>query len=762
MITKKVLQLSLASCLFALAHGAWAASFTLQDIEIKGLERIAAGTVLSNIPIGIGDQYDDRMSAQMVNSLYKTGLFEDIRLSKRGNVLIISIKERAAVGEINISGNHVIESKPILEALKRAGVAKGRPLNKATLAQIQKEIKRQYLARGNYSADVQTELQKLSRNRLAVNIKIKEGKAARIKKIRISGNKAFSEATLTALLETGTPGSLSFFSSRDKYSKQKLVGDLDKLTAFYKDRGYLNFEVSSTQVSLSDDKRAVFVNINLHEGDQYRVGSINITSNSNVPQQKLRRLIHMKQGQVFSQQALEKTRTDLKAQVGKQGFAFSKLRIIPQIDEVKKIVNLAFQLDKGQRTYVRRINIRGNYRSKDEVFRREMRQLESSWFSKEKVERSKIRIQRLSFVESVRINTSPVAGTQDQIDLDVTITERSSNQFTAGVGYSQSDGLLFNVGLSQNNFMGTGKSLSIAAENSASTKNLRISYNNPYHTVDGIGRGFNVFYNKTNADEADISDYESNAYGADINYTIPLGEDNSLRFSVGIEHREIKTSSTTTPDHIKQFVLDHGTNYNQLLGTLSYIHDTRNRSLFPSEGQRQSLAVEIGFPGSDLQFYKLKYRAKFYRPLTDEITFAVKGGVSYGKGIGDTKELPFYENFYAGGIGTVRGYDHNSLGPKDSNGDPKGGNLSTTISAAVQFPMPFLSDVKGLRASVFVDGGNVFDDTFEADEMRYSAGLSATWMTPLGAPLTISYSKPLNAKDTDETSLVQFSLGATF
>jgi outer membrane protein insertion porin family len=758
----KTLQLSLASCLFAISQGVWAASFILQDIEIKGLERVAESTVLSNINVSVGDRYDDRMSAQMVSSLYKTGLFEDITLNKRGNILIVNVKERATVGEINISGNHVIETKPILEALKRTGIATGRPLNKATLAQIQKEIKRQYLARGNYAADVKTELQTLSRNRLALNIKIKEGDVARIKKVRINGNNAFSESTLKALLETGTTGSFSFFSSRDKYSKQKLVGDLDKLTAFYKDRGYLHFEVSSTQVSLSKDKRSVFVNINLHEGDQYRVGSIDIVSNSSASQKNLRRLIRLKQGQVFSQQALEKTKKDLKSQVGKQGFAFSKLRIVPQIDNVRKIVNLSFQLDKGQRTYVRRINIRGNYRSKDEVFRREMRQLESSWFSKEKVERSKIRIQRLSFVESVRISTSAVAGTRDQVDLDVTIKERSSNQFTAGVGYSENDGLLFNVGLSQNNFMGTGKSLSIAAENSASTKNLRISYNNPYHTVDGIGRGFNIFYNKTNADEADISDYESDSYGADVNYTIPLGEDNSLRFSVGGEHREIKTSSSSTPDHIKQFVIDHGNTYNQLLGTLSFIHDTRNRSLFPNKGQRQSLAAEIGFPGSDLQFYKLKYRAKFYQPLTDDITFALKSSVSYGEGLGDSKDLPFYENFYAGGIGSVRGYDHNSLGPKDSNGASKGGNLSTTITAEIQFPMPFLADVKGLRASAFVDGGNVFDDKFDADQMRYSAGVSATWMTPLGAPLTVSYSKPLNAKDDDKTSKIQFSLGATF
>lgn len=761
-MNKKTLQLSLAGCLFAVSQGVWAANFVLQDIEIKGLERVAVGTVLSTLPVGVGDTYDDRRSARMISALYKTGLFEDVRFAKKGNVLVVRVVERAVVGEINVSGNHVIETKPLLAGLKNAGIAKGRPLDKAALVRIKKEIKQQYLARGNYAADIQTGLQKLSRNRVAVNIKIKEGKVARIKKVRITGNKAFPETTLKSLLDTGVPGSLSFFSSRDKYSKQKLVGDLDKLTAFYKDNGYLNFEVSSTQVSLSEDKRSVFVNINLHEGDQYRVGKVDLVSNSSISQQKLRQLVQLKQGQVFSQKALAKTRKDLQAQVGKEGFAFSRLNITPNFDKVRKVVDLSLQLDKGQRTYVRRINIRGNYRSKDEVFRREMRQLESSWFSKEKVERSKIRLQRLAFVESVRINTSPVAGARDQVDLDVIIKERSSNQFTAGVGYSQSDGLLFNVGLSQNNFMGTGKSLSIAAENSSSTKNMRLSYNNPYHTIDGVGRGFNVFYNKTNADEADISDYQSDSYGANINYTIPLSENNSLRFSVGGEHRKIKISESTTPDHIQTFIAEHGDSYKQLLGSISYIHDTRNRSLFPNKGQRQSLALQVGLPGSDLQFYKLKYNAKVYQPITDDMTFAVKAGISYGGGTGDSKQLPFYENFYAGGIGSVRGFDHNSLGPKDSNGTAQGGNLSTVFTAEIQFPMPLLQDVKGLRASVFVDGGNVFDDTFEAEELRYSAGVSATWMTPLGAPLTVSYAKPLNAKEGDETSKVQFSLGATF
>ncbi|MCK5902557.1 MAG: outer membrane protein assembly factor BamA [Cocleimonas sp.] len=759
---RKTLQLSFASCVFALSQGVWATTFVLQNIEVKGLNQVPRQTVLSNIPIRVGERYDDSMSAKMIGRLYKTGLFEDISLAKRGNTLVVHVKERLIVSKITISGNHNIKTKALLDALKGVGIVKGRGLNKAALLGIKKEIKRQYLSRSNYSATVKATLKPLPRNRVAIKIKVKEGKVARIKKVRISGNKAFPESTLKSLLATGTAGSLSFFSKRDKYSKQKLVGDLDKLTAFYRDHGYLNFEVSSTQVSLSKDKRAIFININLNEGDQYRVGQIDVSSNANVPQQQLRALIRLKKGQFFSQKALEQSRRDLKSKVGKEGFSFAHLRIVPNIDDVRKIVNLTFQLDKGQRTYVRRINIRGNYRSKDEVFRREIRQLESAWLSKAKIQRSRVRIQRLPFVESVNITTSPVAGATDQVDLDVTIKERSSNQFTAGVGYSQSDGLLFNVGLSQNNFMGTGKSLSISAENSSVSKQMRISYNNPYHTIDGVGRGFNVFYNKTDANQADISDYQTDTYGAEVNYSIPLGEDNSLRFSVGGEHRKIHISQKNSPKHIKQFIADHGDAYNQLLGSLSYIHDTRNRSLFPSKGQRQSVSVEIGFPSSDLQFYKLKYRASVYQAITDEVTFAVKANLSYGKGMGSSKDLPFYENFYAGGIGSIRGFDANSLGPKDSNGKSKGGNLKTTVTAALQFPMPFLADVKSLKASAFIDGGNVFDDRFDADELRYSAGLGVTWMTPLGAPLNISFSKPLKTKAGDKTSKIQFSLGATF
>ena len=758
---KQILQASFAGCLLALSHGVWAESFILKDVQVSGLERVAAGTVLSNVPVRVGQRFDDGMTANIVKSLYKTGLFDDVKISKQGSVLLVKVHERAAIGEITVSGNHLIETKALLAALKQAGVARGRPINRAAINRIQREIKQQYLSRGNYAADVNTQLIKLPRNRIGVKIKIHEGAVARIKRLKINGNKAYSDATLAKLLESGTKGKFSIFSTRDKYAKEKLVGDIDKLTSFYHDRGYLNFAVVSTQVSLSQDKSSVFVNININEGDQYRVGKIKVLGNAGLKATELKRMMLLKEGQVFSQAKLSETREKIKERLGKDGYAFSRIGVLPQVDKINKRVNLIFQAEKGQRTYVRRINIRGNYRTKDEVFRREMRQLESSFLSREKVIRSKTRIQRLPFVQNVRISSSPVAGRSDQVDLDVIITEKSSNQFNASVGYGGS-GLIFNIGLKQNNFMGTGKSLSVSATRSDSTRSFRLSHNNPYHTIDGVGRGFNVYYSETDASQDDISDYSSNTYGADVNYTIPVSENNSVRFSIGGEHREIITSDSS-PDHIKDFIKENGDTYNNILGKVSYVHDTRDRTLFPSEGQRHSIALETGLPGSDLQYYKVKLKTANYFPVSKKITFALKGGISYGDGYSSSKELPFFERFYSGGISTVRGYEHNSLGPKDSKGDSKGGAVAVNARAELLFPAPFAEDADNFRLSAFVDGGNVFEDfdAFDSAEVRYSAGVSATWMSPIG-PFTLSYAKPLNAKDDDNTQNLQFSIGASF
>lgn len=752
---KQILKASLAGCILALSQGVWADSFILKDVQIKGLERVSPSTILSSVPVRAGQKFDDKMTANIIGSLYKTGLFDEVNISKNNNILIVQVHERATVGNVKVSGNYAITTEALLAGLKRAGVSKGHPLNKSALKKIQHEIKQQYLSSGNYNATVKTNIVKLPRNRVTINVAINEGAVARIKRLNITGNQAYSDTVLAKLLDSGAKQ--SFLSDRNKYAKEKLVGDLDKLSSFYRDRGYINFKIISSNVSLSKDKRSVFVNIKLHEGTQYRTGNIKLVGNSGLSQEQLTKISPLKRGQIFSNSLLKKTQTNIRTQLGKAGYASSRVSIIPKVNKATKIVDLTFQADKGPRAYVRRINIRGNFRTKDEVFRREMRQLESSYLSAEKIKRSKARIQRLPFVKSVKINTSPVAGSNDQIDLDVIVSEQSANRFSAGVGYSGSS-VIFNVGLEQNNFMGTGKSLSLAATNSKTKQSFRMSYNNPYHTVDGVGRGFNVYYDKNDTGST-TADYISNSYGADVNYTIPISEDNSLRFSIGGEHREIITSASP-PTYISNFINANGDNYNNILGKASYIHDTRDRTLFPTKGVRHNLALEAGLPGGDLTYYKLKANSNSYFPVTKKVTFALKGGVSYGKGYGDTTTLPFFERFYSGGISTVRGFDSNSLGPK-SGTKAIGGTLAVNARAELLFPVPFAADIDGLRMSAFVDAGNVFEDSFDADDVRYSAGLSATWMSPLG-PFTLSYAKPLNAKTGDEIQKLQFSIGASF
>jgi len=758
---KQTLQLSFASCLFAINQGVWAESFVLQDIQVSGLNRINAGTVLSNVPVRVGETFDDRMTSEIVKSLYGTGLFEDVGLSRRGNVLIVKVQERTAIGSLDIEGNDTIENEVLLDALRGGGIALGRPLDKAALAQFATELQQQYVARGNYTAKVSTSVTPLKDGRSAVKVIVQEGSTAKIRNVKITGNKAFPDAVLQKLLESGSKSKLAFWSSKDQYSKAKLKGDLDNISSFYRDRGFLRFEILSSQVSLSDDKRFVNVNINIKEGDQYRVGKVNVTGTKSAAIQKM---VTVREGQVFSQSKLTATRKNFASEMGKYGYAFAKVNVVPRFDEVNKLVDLTFDLKQGQRTYVRRINVRGNYRTNDVVFRREMRQLESSFYSKESVEKSRRRIQRLAFVESVKIQTSPVAGTTDQVDLDVTVVEQSSNQFTAGVGYSQSAGVLFNLGLSQNNFMGTGKQLSVSGANSESEKNFKLSYNNPYYTESGIGRGFKVFYDKTDATDDDTSDYLSDKYGASVNFSFPMGEDDSLRFSLGGEQRSI-TATSSSPTHINDFITKNGNDFTQLTGSLSYVHDTRDRTIFPTDGQRHSIGLEAGLPGSDLEFYKLKYSGSAYFPMSESVTGVLKGGVAYGDGYGGQDELPFFENFYSGGIRTVRGFEQSSLGPRDDpndlTSDAKGGNLSLNATAEIRFPVPLLSDVKGLKGSVFIDAGNVFDDDFDGDEIRYSAGVGVTWVSPFG-PLSLSYAKPLNDESGDKVQELQFSIGANF
>ena len=752
----------LVSSLLTVTQASWAASFVVRDIEVNGLSRVTAGTVLNYIPITVGETFDDATSPDIIRSLYQTGLFEDVTLSRRGNILVVNVEERPAIGEINFSGNKAFKTKALIDILRKADIAKGRTLDKSAVLRIERELKEQYLAQGKYAVEIKTTLEKLPRNRRSVNIHINEGKTSKIRQVKIIGNTAFSEKKLLNLLDSGEKKPWAILSKRNQYAKSKLVGDLDKLISFYRDRGYLNFEVVSTQVSLTPDKKSTYITLNIKEGDKYTISSVNVIGDVGLSKSQLNHLISIGKGQTFSQTLLEKTRKSLEAELGKKGYAFAQVNADPDINDIDKTVALKLVVIPGKRAYVRRINIKGNYRTKDEVYRREMRQLESAFYSKQKVERSKVRIQRLPYVESVTISQSPVAGTRDQVDLDVTVKERLSNQFSIGAGFSQSQGFLFNVNLKQENFMGTGKRLFLGIENSKSVKNYNVTYTNPYYTVNGVSRGFTAFFNKFDGNEGLVSDYISNRYGGDVHYTIPVSETDSIRVSLGGEHRNI-TTTDQTPDHINEFIAKHGDTYNQLLGTISYARDTRDRTIFPTKGHRQSISLEASLPGSDLEYNKIRYKGSFYKGISDNLIFAVKGGVSVGQGRGDLDELPFYQKFYSGGIRSVRGFDQNSLGPKDSKGDPRGGDLVTSATAEVLFPAPFMADNKSIRMSAFVDAGNVFDTTgdFDTGELRYSAGLGLVWLSPVG-PFTLSYAKPLNAKAGDDEQKVQFSLGASF
>lgn len=759
---KQLISLSIAAAVtVGIAQQAQAVpAFVVQNVEVQGLQRINPNTVQSYLPIQQGQQFNDSTAQATMAALRKSGLFSDVKLFRRGDTLVVQVQESRPIGDITIKGNKAIPTEGIQGFLKQVRVVKGSPLDTNVLAKVQEELQKQYISMGYNNAKVSIGTTQLSNNRAGVVVDIKEGSASRIQKIQITGNRVFPDSVLLKQFDSGPKSRLAFFSDRDLLARDKIRGDLDKLRQFYLDRGYLNFDITSTDVQMSKDKRSAVLNISIREGQQYRIGSVSVEG-AGIPQREASRLVTLRRGQVFSQTELEKTRKNLQNHLGGQGFAFTKMKLVPKVDEANKLVHLVMKVDQGKRTYVRRINIRGNERTNDNVIRREMRQLESSWFSREKIEKSKLRIQRLPYIENVKINAEPVAGTKDQVDINVIVSERSANQFQIGAGYSQSQGFLFNVGVKQQNFMGTGKEVDVNLENSSSRRNVRISYNNPYYTPEGISRGFEVYYKKYNAEKEDISGYVSNRYGGKLRYSIPIGEDNAVHASVGAERREIVLGDDPAAS-VESFVNQHGEEYTQYPVSLSYVHDSRNRAVFPTEGQRHRVSVKTALPGSDIQFYKLGYTGTVYRPITEDVTFKGRVRLGAGDGLDGADELPFFEKYTAGGIGTVRGFDTNSLGPKEGD-DHLGGDALVAATAEVQFPVPFMRDNKKVKMSAFVDAGNVFAKHSDVDmgDLRVSAGLGATWLSPFG-PLEVSYAKPLNAKDGDEEQRVQFSIGASF
>jgi len=750
-------------------------TFVVRDIRVEGLQRIAAGTVFNYLPVKVGDRVDQDRTPEIVRALYRTGFFKDVRLEREGDVLVITVEERAAIAEINIEGNKAIETEDLKQGLKDIGLAEGRTFNRSVLEKIENELRRQYFNQGKYAVKIQSTVTPLERNRVAVNIDIVEGETATIKRINIVGNKAFDEDDLLDEFKQTSGGWLSWLTKDNQYSKQKLSGDLEALRSYYLDRGYLNFQIDSTQVTITPDKQDIYVTVNITEGDVYTVEDIQLAGELVVPADEYFPLIELRRNEPFSRKQVVQSTERVVKKLGDLGYAFANVNPSTGVNEESKTVALTFFVDPGKRVYVRRVNFKGNAKTRDEVLRREFVQMESAWFSGSQVQKSRERLQRTGFFETVNIETPAVPGSTDQVDVDVTVKERDSGALTAGIGYGQSQGVLLSASLVQNNFLGTGKRVALSFNNSDLNTIYALSYTYPYFTPEGISRGFSLLYRETDFSDLSTSQYLTDVIRAGINFGVPITDTDRINFTLDAENRTIKLREDGIQTvELQAFLAEYGDDYLNFPLGISWASDSRDRAIFPTSGAQQRLFAEIALPGSDLEYWKVGYSHRRYFPLSKIFTLALNLDIAYGEGYGDTVVLPFFEHFYAGGFGTVRGFELYSLGPRDSQDNAYGGNLRTVGNVELLFPMPGKAFSESVRLAAFLDAGNVFltdalvskpddccRDGFNVDDLRYSAGVGATWLSPFGA-LTVSFAQPLNDEPDDETQVFQFQFGQSF
>ena len=742
-----------------------AEEFIIQDIRVEGLERITPGTVFNYLPMRVGDRFDDSRSSEAVRALFRTGFFDDVRLERDGNVLVFLFKERPAIGSIQMSGNKDVKTEDVLESLKQFGFAEGRVFVQAQLDQVEQELRRQYYSAGKYGARIETTVSPLDNNRVGIVIEVSEGVAARIKQINIVGNTVFEETELLKQFESSAPGLLSFFTKDDQYSKQKLAGDLESLRSYYLDNGYLNFNVDSTQVSITPDKKDIYITINISEGEQFTVTEVRLAGDLIVPQEELFGLVEIGAGELFSRKKVTDTSKRLTDRIGEEGYSFGNVNAIPDIDQAGKTVALTFFIDPGKRVYARRINFAGNVKTKDEVLRREMRQQEGGWLSTTQVERGKERLERTGYFKEVNVETVAVPGTADQVDVNYTVEEAPGGRLGGGLGFSPGQGVIFNTSVVQDNFLGSGKRISFNFNNSRVNTNYAIGYLNPYFTVDGISQGFNLFYRDTNAVRANLAAYETRDVGGEINIGFPVSENNSIFGALKYRNTQIDLLSRSGAQ-IRNFVNQNGSEFDILSLSASFSYDTTNRRILPDKGTLHRIRVEGSIPtfGNSLKYYKVDYQTKWFKDIYQDFVFSLSADLGYGDAYGETTELPFFENFFAGGPRTVRGFKTNTLGPLDSNRRPLGGDTKIIGRAELILPAPFLDEYKrSFRLTGFIDAGNVYGPGQKIDlgQIRYSTGIGAIWVSPFGV-VQASIAMPLNEKTGDQTENFQFTFGASF
>jgi len=749
--------------LFCFTYTATAAEpFVVRDIRLEGLQRISAGTVFNYLPIKVGDTVDSSRTGDALRALYKTGFFRDVRIEREGDSLVVFLHERPSIANIEFTGNKELSTEDLLESLEQEGFAQGRVFNRSTFDQVEQELRRTYFAVGKYGVKITSTITPLERNRVGIAFDISEGAVATIKQINIVGNAVYDDDDLVDLFVLETTGFWSWITSADQYSKQKLSADLETLRSYYLDSGYINFNIDSTQVSITPDKKDVYVTINITEGDQFKISEIRMAGEILVPEAELFGLVIVEHGDIFSRQKITETSANISDWLGNEGYAFANINAVPEIDNEKKEVALTFFLDPGKRVYVRRINFKGNTKTEDEVLRREMRQLEGGWISTGAIERSKERLERLGFFEDVNVETPAVPGTTDQVDVNFSVTEKSSGSLIVGAGFSQVAGVTINIGVTQDNFLGTGHRVSATFNNSDINRTFALGWLNPYLTQDGVSLSVDAFLRKTNAGNANLADYNLDELGFRLGTGIPISEFNKIDLAVTPKKTDF-TAGAGASQEVQDFETETGGEYTTYTLTAGWSNDTRDNFLLPSKGSLISLVGDVTTPGSDLTFYRLTFRYQQLFDLTRLFALRFDTEIGYGDGYGDITELPLTENYFAGGIRSVRAYEANTLGPRDSLGDPIGGDRKLTGTVELILPLPFIRDSKAFRITTFVDAGNVYGpgQNFEFSEMRASAGVSGIWISPFG-PLTISLGWPFNDQPGDDIQNFQFTLGTAF
>lgn len=764
--SKKFIRTPIAAIAAGLLCGSvWAADpFVVKDIRVEGLQRVEPGTVFSYLPVKVGETFTDDKGADAIRALYNTGFFKDVKVESDGQVLVVTVEERPAVSQLEFTGIKEFDKDALKKSLKAVGVAEARYYDKALIDKAEQELKRQYVSRGYYAAEVITTVTPVERNRVAIVFNVDEGQVSKIVQINIVGNQAFKEKDLREEMQLSTPNWLSWYTKNDLYSKQKLTADLEAIRSFYLNRGYLEFVIESTQVSITPDKKGIYLNINIREGQQYKVASVKLAGELLNKEEELTKLVNLKIGDVFSSAKLTESTKAIADKLGAYGYAFAAINPQPNLQKDKQLVDLNLVVDPGKRTYVRKINVSGNAKTRDEVIRREMRQLESSWFDSEKLKLSKDRINRLGYFTDVEVNTEDIPGVSDQVDVGIKVTEKPTGSLSLGAGFSSTDKLILTAGISQENAFGTGTSIGLNVNTGKTNRTLALSNYDPYFTEDGISR-FTEIYTRTTRPlyYTGDSEYKIVTTGGNFKLGVPYSEVDRVFFGLGIEQLSMETS-VNTPQSYLNYVSSYGKSNMNLPFTIGWSRDARDSALIPSRGTYQQVNVEVGTPAADLQYFKIYYQHQYFYPFSKGNILSFNGEIGYGDTYSN-KPFPITKNYFVGGIGSVRGYQPGSLGPSYVNAAgaivPVGASSKLVGNAEYTFPVPGSGVDKTLRIFSFFDAGNIYDGAPDFSGLRTSYGLGLSWISPLG-PLKFSYAFPMSKKPGDRLQRFQFQIGTAF